>query len=118
MRPRTREYNPDKWALIKFTKNDGQIWYKVLGGWSGGYLDGDSWRLSSGVETVTKDDKKYLVKNYSGSVYVCHEGAEGFNFMSGGIFSQMKEEGKDHGVEVEQISIEQFEKEILQSESK
>ena len=39
-------YTPDNWVVIKFTQqvNGGKtekVFYKVLGGWSGGYLDGD-----------------------------------------------------------------------------
>ena len=52
------DYRPDNWVVIKFTQqvksgNTGygrteKVFYKVLGGWSGGYLDGDSWRMNSG----------------------------------------------------------------------
>ena len=42
---------PDSWVVLKITAETGVI-YKVLAGWSGGYLDGDSWRLNSGINIV------------------------------------------------------------------
>ena len=32
-------YNPDNWVVIKMSGNDPH--YRVLAGWSGGYLDGE-----------------------------------------------------------------------------
>ena len=45
------ENTPDNWVVVKVGKN----LYKVLAGWSGGYLDGDRWKLNSGISEV-KDD--------------------------------------------------------------
>jgi len=43
-------YNPDNWVVIKMNGDDPH--YRVLAGWSGGYLDGDSWRMNSGITRV------------------------------------------------------------------
>lgn len=48
------EYSPDRWVIVKFKKED-KTWYKVLGSWAGGYLDGDSWRMSSGLERIEEE---------------------------------------------------------------
>ena len=57
-------YKPDTWVMLEIT--DGKdTFYKIFGGWSGGYLDGDSWRMNSGVETVTEDDDYYYFKGAS-----------------------------------------------------
>lgn len=45
---------PDKWVILKLP-ND---YYKVFGTWAGGYLDGDRWKLNSGM---VKFHKQYLV---------------------------------------------------------
>jgi hypothetical protein len=66
-------YNPDKWMLIKLTNPNGQVHYRVFGSWSGSYLDGDSWRMNSGIVGVTEDDKYYYFEGSSGSVYACHK---------------------------------------------
>lgn len=44
-----RVYTPDGWTIFHIN-NNGAHFYKVLCTWSGGYLDGDSCRLSSGAE--------------------------------------------------------------------
>lgn len=40
-------YRPDNWVVIKVKSDDPH--YRVLAGWSDGYLDGDSWRMNSGI---------------------------------------------------------------------
>ena len=104
------EYNPDKWAIIKL-EIDGVLVHKVLGGWSGGYLDGDSWRLSSGLESVETEGNYYLMKNYSGSVYKCHKNANGFNVISGEKFTEFEDAIKEKGGTIESISVDDFLKE-------
>ena len=46
------EYTCDNWVVIKFNTEEHGIFYKVLVGTSGGYLDGDSWRMNSGITKV------------------------------------------------------------------
>jgi hypothetical protein len=64
------EYTPDNWVMIKLAGPEGPK-YKVLAGWSGGYLDGDSWRLNSGVTAVHEDEAFYYFYGSSGSCYRC-----------------------------------------------
>lgn len=40
-------YAPDSWTVVKLNGNDPH--YRVLASWAGGYLNGDSWKLSSGL---------------------------------------------------------------------
>lgn len=49
IKPDGRVYTPDGWTIFHINNNSAHT-YKVLGTWSGGYLDGDSWCLSSGAE--------------------------------------------------------------------
>ena len=65
-----RVYSPDRWVIVKLDHKENST-YKVLGGWSGGYLDGDSWRLNSGIESYEQQGKKIVFKGYSGSEYHC-----------------------------------------------
>jgi hypothetical protein len=65
------EYNPDKWLLIKIGGTDPH--YRVFGSWSGGYLDGDSWRMNSGITRVEEDGDYYKFFGSSGSCYRCHK---------------------------------------------
>lgn len=90
---------PDRWIIVKIPGGA-----KVLGSWSGGYLDGDSWRLSSGLKNIEENGDYYLMHNFSGSIYKCHKKMEGMNMVALSIFQQMK----DMSDEVKQISVEEF----------
>lgn len=65
---------PEKWVIIKLPNND----YKVFGTWAGGYLDGDRWKLNSGIKEVEQDENYYYFIGYSGSCYKCHKNGYGF----------------------------------------
>jgi len=60
---------PERWVILKLPKDC----YKVFGTWGGGYLDGDSWRLNSGINKVEQDDNFYYFIGFSGSCYKCHK---------------------------------------------
>lgn len=61
---------PDRWIIIRIDIN-GKIIHKVFASWSGGYLDGDSWRLNSGIAKVDSDEDNYYFHGFSGSCYKC-----------------------------------------------
>lgn len=68
-------YSPDGWMLVKIGGTDPH--YRVFGSWAGGYLDGDGWRLNSGITEVLEDDEFYYFKGSTGSVYRCYKEAYG-----------------------------------------
>lgn len=84
------EYSPDNWVVLKI-HHEGEIIYKLLGGWSGGYLEGDSWRINSGIVSVEKQAYLYGFYGSSGSVYWCHQGSYRLTMASGGVYNQLKE---------------------------
>lgn len=69
------DYSPDGWVLIKVNGNDPH--YRVFGSWSGGYLDGDAWRLNSGVTSVDQTESFYFFYGITGSIYRCHKDCYG-----------------------------------------
>jgi hypothetical protein len=69
---------PDRWVILKLN-SEGKALYKVLAGWSGSYLDGQSWKINSGITKVESDEDCYLFHGYSGSVYKCHKTGYGMN---------------------------------------
>ena len=83
------EYNPDSWVVIKMT-NKGETFYKVLGGWAGGYLNGSSWRLNSGIEKAELNNSVYKFYGASGSVYNCSKGSYGLRMSTTGTWNEMK----------------------------
>jgi hypothetical protein len=92
------EYNPDKWVIVKPKDNDS---YKVLGSWSGSYLYGSSWRMSSGIVKIEEDGDYYIIRNHSGSVYKCHKKMKGMNVIASSIYSSI--EDKAEIVDIEKI---------------
>lgn len=62
-------YHPDNWVIIKIKGADTH--YRVLAGWSGSYLNGDSWRMNSGIVRVVDMGDRYHFFGYSGSCYSC-----------------------------------------------
>ena len=84
------QYTPDNWVILK-VKETGL--YKVLGGWSGGYLDGDYWRLNSGITKVELDGNYWLFYGNSGSIYKCHKDFYRLSVATSGIYRQLYEKG-------------------------
>lgn len=94
------EYFPENWVVIKY-ELDGKPEYKVLGGWRGGYLDGDSWRLNSGVTKVEDYDNHFHFYGYSGSVYHCRKNGYGITGLhNNGVLQQILEDGKSINAEL------------------
>lgn len=86
-------YTPNHWMLIKITGKDPH--YKVFGSWSGGYLDGDEWRMNSGITKMIKEDDHYLFIGSSGSTYACHKDTYGANSYGYGVAKQYSEKYPD-----------------------
>lgn len=61
--------SPERWVILKLPNN----YYKVFGTWAGGYLDGDIWKLNSGINKVEQDEDFYYFIGVSGSCYKCHK---------------------------------------------
>lgn len=85
------EYKPDSWVVIKMMHKD-ETFYKVLGGWAGGYTQGSSWRLNSGITRAEYDVSNDQLRFYgsSGSVYVCNPESYGLKMSTAGIWNEMK----------------------------
>jgi len=81
-------YYPDSWVIIR-VKETGL--YKVLGGWSGGYLQGDSWRMNSGIVRVEEGEGYWLMHGHSGSIYRCDEKSYGLRMSTTGIYMKIKD---------------------------
>jgi hypothetical protein len=82
-------YAPDTWVVIFMNSDDPH--YRVLGGWSGGYLSGDSWRFNSGITKVIEEDDRFLFIGTSGSTYACHKDMYGLRMSTAGIWNQLQE---------------------------
>ena len=93
------DYYPDNWVVLKINVPDIPPTYKVLAGWSGGYLDGDSWRMNSGITNVEEKPHHYEFHGRSGSVYCCGRKRYGLRMNNTGIYNKLKKHFGD-GVEM------------------
>ena len=84
----SNHYIPDKWIIIEISSAEDSV-RKVFASWYGGYLDGDSWRLSSGITKVEDKGDWYLFHNESGSIYQCYKNQYGTSSYSYGVLQDM-----------------------------
>ena len=82
-------YNPDNWVVIKMNGDDPH--YRVLAGWSGGYLDGDSWRMNSGIVRVEDAGDRFNFYGSTGSCYSCGKESYCIRMNNAHIWAQLQE---------------------------
>tara|TARA_R110000868_G_scaffold543_9_gene3957 strand:- start:3803 stop:4138 length:336 start_codon:yes stop_codon:yes gene_type:complete len=82
-------YCPDRWVVVKISHPDDKSHYRVFGTWLGGYLDGDNWRLNSGIVRVEEREKEYRFFGTSGSVYSCLKNYYGTNYYTQGVLENI-----------------------------
>lgn len=92
-------YFPDNWVLIFLNGDDPH--YRVLAGWSGGYTQGDSWRMNSGIVKVEDYEHSFRFYGSSGSCYHCGKESYGLKMNNAYIWNQLQ---KLHGDKVELLS--------------
>lgn len=97
-------YTPDGWAFLKIQVEGCDPIVKVFGSWSGGYLDGDSWRLNSGIIDVKENEDEYVVSGYSGSQYILHKTNNHMSSYNKGVLEDMIGELQSYGHKAEIIS--------------
>ena len=90
--PPEQGITPDSWVIIE-VNHEGEQFQKILSGWSGGYLDGDAWRMSSPIKEMNINiDQDYItVETDSGSVYNLRKEYQGLRMSNAGIYNQLKE---------------------------
>ena len=83
------DYHPDKWVVVKITAKDTPPIHKVFACWYGGYLDGDSWKLNSGITKVKDTTDYYFFDGSSGSCYACRKVSYGTNMYGQGVLNNL-----------------------------
>lgn len=72
----THTHQPDAWIILRIASHDGETHHRVMGGWVGGYTDGDSWRINSGITEARDCGDTYEFDGESGSTYICNKSSE------------------------------------------
>jgi hypothetical protein len=87
---------PDNWVIIE-VNHEGEQFQKILAGWGGSYLYGDSWRMSSPIKEMNINiEKDYIVvETDSGSVYNLHKDRQELRMSNAGIYNELKEKFGD-----------------------
>lgn len=93
-------YTPDNWVIVRF--NGDKPHYRVLGGWSGSYLHGSSWRMNSGITRVEQSNETFDINGRthiaqyfdfygsSGSVYRCNAECYGLRMNTIGTWNYLE----------------------------
>lgn len=93
--------NPDKWLVVKITGPDYPIIHKVFACWYGGYCGSDSWKLNSGITSVSKEGDVYSFDGASGSVYAGHAHSYGANNYGYSVLENMIATAAKNGIVME-----------------
>ena len=89
-------YTPDSWVIVKIQSEKYGTIYKVLAGWSGSYLYGASWKLSSGIVTFEDKGEHYESLQDSGSTYILYKSSERMSAIMASTFASF--EGQLKGI--------------------
>lgn len=94
-----KKYNPEKWVLLEISNIEGTF-RKILASWYGGYLDGDSWRVSSSIIQTSIKNSKYEFLTESDSIYICDKRDYGMNTYTSAIFSRLIDVSKENNTSI------------------
>ena len=87
-------YTPNSWVIVKIQSEKYGTLYKVLAGWSGSYIYGASWKLSSGIVTFEDKGEHYESLQDSGSTYVLYKSSERMSAIMASAFASFAEQLK------------------------
>ena len=100
-------YWPDRFVILKIEAPEETL-YKVMGFWSGSYLEGDSWRINSGIESYKIEDGRVRFFGYSGSCYDCSVDSFGATGYGMSVLQDMIYSATVADIECNVINLEQF----------
>ena len=101
-------YTPDTWSILLFdSPTYGKI-HKVFGGWYGGFTQGDSWMLSSGMKDLVDEGDFYSSTQESGSIYQLYKNSEKLSGYQLGILAGWELQLHEQGVTTKVVSPEEY----------
>lgn len=105
-------YTADKYEILKITPDGDDPHYRLFTSTSGGYTTGDSWRMNSGITSITEDPDGMLhVHGNSGSEYVVHKDSQGVTGYTASIVAEMVEQAHKRRMDIEVVSLDQYREE-------
>jgi len=101
-------HRPHGWVILKFTNED-DVFFKIFASWRGGYLDGDSWRLSSGSShppTLSECGNYWVWEQKSGSCYhLSINGEGGMSFYTERILKEIISSPESYNWVIERVTL-------------
>lgn len=111
------KYVPDSWVIVEINSQQHGKIQKVLAGWYGGYLYGESWKLNSGIEDVQIDGKVYNFIGHSGSVYSCYHANERLSGYLNSVYMSLEKDLKELGATIRIVPVEEFLKDLKEKKN-
>lgn len=94
-------HTPNRWVMLSIeNKKTSEVTRHILGGWSGGYLDGDSWRLSTPIVVTNETEDHYEFNTESGSSYICGKYSQSLTGLTGSVLSHYQKTSKDFDITI------------------
>ena len=93
---------PDSWKFVRITPHDPTLpsHDRVLCSWYGGFAGSNSWKLSSGNESVIDRGDYLEVPQHSGTVYRLYKNAEHVSSLMMNIFIDANKHAEDYKLEM------------------
>lgn len=102
-----REYNPDGWVILYIADGvEDNYCHRIFASWYGGYLNGDSWKMSSGIVKITDKGDYWSIDNHSGSVYNCHKNNTRLSSYGQGVLNSYLKQAEELNMVLEIVDIE------------
>lgn len=96
------EYTPDRWLGVEITgKPSEKPVYKIFACWYGGFLGGNSWKLNSGITSVSENTDYYFFEGSSGSTYICRKDSYGISNYGSRVLENMIEKAAANDITIE-----------------
>ncbi|MFY8274493.1 hypothetical protein AAEU32_10255 [Pseudoalteromonas sp. SSDWG2] len=106
-------HKPHGWVILKFTSKE-KVYFKIFASWRGGYLDGDSWRLSSGSRIppeISECGNYWIWLQESGSTYqLPFLGEGGTSVYTENVLNDILRQEKRSGINIEKMNIREINK--------
>lgn len=108
------DYFPDKWLVVKISSEE-DTHYRIFACWYGGFANGDSWKLNSGIKEIEVVNEAFRFIGDSGSRYIGSVNNYGISGYGSGVLSSLIAGQASIGVEVTKLDEQEAIKYILET---
>lgn len=102
-------YTPEAWVPVLIESEKFGKVYKVFAGWYGGYLGSDSWKLSSGIESIqiSEDGSVLTMPQSSGSTYIVGMRTD-VTMLMGAVFEGFEKQAAENNFTIKMLTVEEL----------